>query len=62
MNMDWLIKLIKEPLGGAHRDVVVMSARLKSVLIEELHGLEHLPMQKLLDQRYEKFMAMGACD
>lgn len=55
-------EVIKEPLGGAHRNVEAMAARLKSVLIEELHEIKHLPIDQLLDQRYEKFMAMGACD
>jgi acetyl-CoA carboxylase carboxyl transferase subunit alpha len=55
-------KVIPEPLGGAHRDVDVMAKRLKEVLTVELEALKTLPLDDLIEQRYEKFMAMGACD
>lgn len=54
--------VIEEPLGGAHRDIADMTSRLKKVLIDELRVLKNLPIDELLKQRYEKFMAMGACD
>lgn len=52
--------IIDEPLGGAHRNVAVMADTLKAVLTEELHKLKSLPIDELLAQRYNKFMAMGA--
>lgn len=55
-------KVIKEPLGGAHRNIAAMASRLKSVLVEELQVLKQLPVTSLLEQRYDKFMAMGACE
>ncbi|MBA2655627.1 MAG: acetyl-CoA carboxylase carboxyltransferase subunit alpha [Tatlockia sp.] len=55
-------KIIKEPLGGAHRDVEIMASRLKNVFIDELRRLKSLPIDEVLRLRYEKFMAMGACD
>lgn len=55
-------KVVKEPLGGAHRDVADMTTRLKKILIEELKTLKSLSLDELLRLRYEKFMAMGACD
>ncbi|MCC5015546.1 MULTISPECIES: acetyl-CoA carboxylase carboxyltransferase subunit alpha [Legionella] len=54
-------KVIPEPLGGAHRNVLDMTARLKEVLIDELRSLKNLSVEELLNQRYDKFMAMGAC-
>ncbi|KTD47299.1 acetyl-CoA carboxylase carboxyltransferase subunit alpha [Legionella rubrilucens] len=54
--------VIKEPLGGAHRNLPDMTSRLKTMLSEELRALKRLPMDTLLEQRYQKFMAMGACD
>lgn len=54
--------VIKEPLGGAHRNVADMTFRLKNVLIDELRLLKNLSVEELLQQRYDKFMAMGACD
>ena len=55
-------RIVDEPLGGAHRNIVEMAATLKSVLTEELHQLKSLSTRELLDRRYNKFMAMGACD
>jgi acetyl-CoA carboxylase carboxyl transferase subunit alpha len=55
-------KVIPEPLGGAHRDVDDMTKRLKQVLINELHALKKIPVDTLIELRYQKFMAMGACD
>lgn len=54
--------VIAEPLGGAHREVADMTSRLKTLLIDELSALKNLSITELLEQRYEKFMAMGACD
>lgn len=54
--------VIDEPLGGAHRDLSLMAETLKAALTEELHVIRSLPIQELLDQRYKKWMAMGACD
>jgi acetyl-CoA carboxylase carboxyl transferase subunit alpha len=54
--------VVDEPLGGAHRNIVEMAATLKAVLTDELHQLKSLSSKELLDSRYKKFMAMGACD
>ncbi len=54
--------VIPEPLGGAHRDVVAMSASLQKVLVDELKKLKKLTTDELLVLRYNKLMAMGACD
>lgn len=54
--------VVPEPLGGAHRNVDEMSARLKEILIKELNSLQKISLDKLIEKRYEKFMAMGACD
>lgn len=55
-------RVIPEPLGGAHRDFEEMSNTLKTVLREELTRLRTLSTPELLAQRYQKFMAMGACE
>lgn len=55
-------EVVEEPLGGAHRNVVDMTSRLKNILINELNALKNIPVNELLQQRYNKFMAMGACD
>ena len=55
-------RVVGEPLGGAHRNVVEMTNTLKAVLADELYQLKSLSTRELLDRRYNKFMAMGACD
>lgn len=55
-------QVIDEPLGGAHRNVAEMANSLKSVLADELHVLQSMPVDELLAKRYKKFMAMGACE
>jgi acetyl-CoA carboxylase carboxyl transferase subunit alpha len=52
--------VIEEPLGGAHRNVAEMAETLKGVLTEELKKLKAVSLDNLLEQRYKKFMAMGA--
>lgn len=54
--------VIQEPLGGAHRDVDEMAKRIKKLLVDELSGLTRMPVEKLVELRYQKLMAMGACE
>lgn len=54
--------IIPEPLGGAHRDMDEMAKRIKKVLLDELTVLKKLPLERLIELRYQKFMAMGACE
>lgn len=54
--------IISEPLGGAHRNLPEMAAALKQRLITELHTLQRYSLEELLEKRYQKLMAMGACD
>ena len=53
-------KVIDEPRGGAHRDPRLMAARLKTYLERTLKELGSLPIEKLVENRYEKFRRMGA--
>ncbi|KTD05417.1 acetyl-CoA carboxylase carboxyltransferase subunit alpha [Fluoribacter gormanii] len=54
--------IVPEPLGGAHRNVDEMAARLKDILVSELRTLKKLSLDQLVENRYQKFMAMGAID
>ena len=51
--------ILPEPLGGAHRDVDAMAKILKRALWENLQNLEQLPMENLLDARYQRLMNYG---
>ncbi|WP_045727919.1 acetyl-CoA carboxylase carboxyltransferase subunit alpha [Xanthomonas sp. GPE 39] len=53
-------KVIREPIGGAHRNPMQMGKRLKAVLLNELDALERQPIAKLLQKRYERLRSYGA--
>lgn len=52
-------QIVPEPVGGAHRDVDVMAQNLKNALVESLGMLESIPLDKLLDNRYQRLMQYG---
>jgi len=49
-------EIIAEPLGGAHRNVSQTAENIKHALIKNLHGLQTMDTQTLLQQRYAKCM------
>lgn len=52
-------EVIREPLGGSHRDPEAAAKALGDVLSRHLGELKKLPMDALLDQRYAKFRQLG---
>jgi acetyl-CoA carboxylase carboxyl transferase subunit alpha len=53
-------KVIREPIGGAHRNPVQMGRRLKAVLLNELDALGQVPVDALMQRRYERLRGYGA--
>jgi acetyl-CoA carboxylase carboxyl transferase subunit alpha len=53
-------RIIREPLGGAHKNHELMAATLKTILLEELAALIKIKPEKLVQHRLEKFGKMGA--
>lgn len=53
-------KVVREPIGGAHRNPRQTAIRLKSVLLNELDALEALPVPELLERRYRRLRGYGA--
>lgn len=51
--------VIVEPTGGAHREPREMATSLKAYLQKSLRELRSKKTEKLLDDRYKKFRAMG---
>lgn len=51
--------VIEEPLGGAHRNPGQAAENLRAAIIESLEMLIEVPIDSLLDARYEKFRNMG---
>jgi acetyl-CoA carboxylase carboxyl transferase subunit alpha len=52
-------RIVPEPLGGAHKDHPKIAATLKAILKEELEQLLKIKPDKLVQNRLEKFAAMG---
>jgi len=51
--------VIKEPIGGAHRDHEEAADLLKEQLVESLNRLMKLSAEELIEQRIEKYSSMG---
>jgi acetyl-CoA carboxylase carboxyl transferase subunit alpha len=52
--------VLKEPLGGAHRDAEAMAAAVKKALLDTLTRLERLSMDELVEARYKRFTSFGS--
>lgn len=51
--------IIREPLGGAHRDHDAAAQILQARLLQEIEALESIPADRLIAQRIEKYGKMG---
>ncbi|HET9694289.1 MAG TPA: acetyl-CoA carboxylase carboxyltransferase subunit alpha [Steroidobacteraceae bacterium] len=52
-------EILREPLGGAHRDPQEMAESLKAALIRHLDEVERLSEEELLARRYERLRNHG---
>lgn len=53
-------KVIREPVGGAHRSPRSMATRLKTVLLNQLDELQTLDAAELIEQRYRRLRGYGS--
>jgi acetyl-CoA carboxylase carboxyl transferase subunit alpha len=51
--------IIREPLGGAHRNPQETAENVKTILKRDLETLRSMPKEKLLETRYAKFRSIG---
>lgn len=58
-KLDLVDEVVKEPLGGAHRDPQSMADALKAGIVRHLSDLERRPVTELLEQRYARLRAFG---
>jgi len=58
-ELELIDTVIPEPLGGAHRDPVTMARTLKHTLVEAVDALARMPVDRLLEQRYERLSRFG---
>ncbi len=52
-------EVIKEPLGGAHRDVAAMAETMRGAIARYLGRLDNLPLDQLLTTRYQRLVSTG---
>lgn len=55
-------QMIPEPLGGAHLDPKTAYANVKAFIKEQWASLKTVPIDTLLENRYQKFRKMGKFD
>ena len=52
-------RIIQEPLGGAHRDIVAASEKIKIALLEQIDQFSKMSTDDLLNRRYARLMSYG---
>jgi acetyl-CoA carboxylase carboxyl transferase subunit alpha len=52
-------EIVPEPLGGGHRDPDAVGRNLKKALLAALDAVAELPIDRLLEQRYERLLSYG---
>ena len=59
LELGLIDQIIREPLGGAHRNPEEMAGRLKETLLAQLDQLAGLETADLLEQRYRRLRSYG---
>ena len=52
-------EVVKEPLGGAHRDIDRAAEAIRMILMKSLDELTMLKLDEVLDQRYKRIQSFG---
>ncbi len=59
LKLNVIDSILKEPIGGAHRDPQSAANLVKERIAQDLEQLMKLPKEKLLENRFQKFRVMG---
>jgi acetyl-CoA carboxylase carboxyl transferase subunit alpha len=59
LELEIIDGVIKEPLGGAHRDFKKSAAAVKKQILDSIKRLGKMKPDKLIEQRIEKYTSMG---
>jgi acetyl-CoA carboxylase carboxyl transferase subunit alpha len=59
LEMKIIDGIVKEPLGGAHRDGREAADNIKKTIKKDLANLKAVPKDKLVEMRYDKIRAIG---
>jgi len=58
-KLDIVDEIIPEPVGGAHRDHRQSASRLREVILRNLKILKEVPIDELLEKRYDRYRKIG---
>ena len=59
LSLNLIDGIVKEPLGGAHNDLKWMAQEVKNTILSNYKELSTIPVEDLIQQRIDKFCAMG---
>ncbi|SRR5216110_2266649 len=59
LELGLIDEVVPEPIGGAHRNYHEMTATLKEGICRHLTELKQMPIDDLLETRYQKFRLVG---
>jgi acetyl-CoA carboxylase carboxyl transferase subunit alpha len=55
----FLDEVVREPLGGGHRNFKVIALNLKEALVRHMHELTLQPIDTVMEKRYQRIMDFG---
>ncbi len=58
-GLEVIDEIVKEPLGGAHRDHATAARNLHEAISRNMKELRKIPSAKLVEERYQKFRKMS---
>ena len=59
LNLKLIDEIIKEPMGGAHRDPDLAASSLKRTILKNLDELSNFSIDELIDRRFQRLMTYG---
>jgi acetyl-CoA carboxylase carboxyl transferase subunit alpha len=60
LKLNLIDEVIPEPLGGAHRNIHDTVYNVEKYILKTLSNLKKIPVDKLLEQRYNKIRSLGS--
>jgi acetyl-CoA carboxylase carboxyl transferase subunit alpha len=58
-ELELIHAIVPEPLGGSHRDPDAAARNLRNALVDALESVSAMPLDELLERRYELLMSYG---
>ncbi|GAB4191497.1 MAG: acetyl-CoA carboxylase carboxyltransferase subunit alpha [Simkaniaceae bacterium] len=62
LELNIIDDMIEEPQGGAHKNPAAVYQNVKKYIMEQIVKLNDIPLDVLVEKRYQKFRKMGAFD